>query len=63
MVGSPKSRRNGVAGGGGTRPVQPPELPSVLWPIFKTYRYSFLAGALLKFVFDLLQFVSPELLR
>lgn len=35
----------------------------MLWPIFQTFKWPFLAGALYKFVFDLLQFVSPQLLK
>ncbi|EYC24578.1 hypothetical protein Y032_0013g1981 [Ancylostoma ceylanicum] len=37
--------------------------PSVLMPLFKTYKFSFISGALLKLVFDLLQFVAPALLK
>ncbi|KAH7698347.1 CRE-MRP-1 protein, partial [Aphelenchoides avenae] len=37
--------------------------PSLLWPLAQTFKWPFLAGALYKFVFDLLQFVSPQLLR
>ncbi|KHN70623.1 Multidrug resistance-associated protein 1 [Toxocara canis] len=38
------------------------EMPSVLWPLFRTYYLPFLGGAALKFLFDLLQFVAPQLL-
>ncbi|KHJ86326.1 ABC transporter, ATP-binding protein [Oesophagostomum dentatum] len=37
--------------------------PSVLIPLFKTYKLSFISGALLKLIFDLLQFVAPALLK
>ncbi|VDP13339.1 unnamed protein product, partial [Onchocerca flexuosa] len=36
--------------------------PSLLWALAKTYRWTILAGAAMKFVFDLLIFVSPQLL-
>uniref|UniRef100_A0A8R1XX01 ABC-type glutathione-S-conjugate transporter n=2 Tax=Onchocerca volvulus TaxID=6282 RepID=A0A8R1XX01_ONCVO len=36
--------------------------PSLLWALAKTYRWTILAGAAMKFVFDLLNFVSPQLL-
>uniref|UniRef100_A0A915BDK8 ABC-type glutathione-S-conjugate transporter n=1 Tax=Parascaris univalens TaxID=6257 RepID=A0A915BDK8_PARUN len=38
------------------------DMPSVLWPLFRTYLLEFLGGAALKFIFDLLQFVAPQLL-
>ncbi|CAD6185500.1 unnamed protein product [Caenorhabditis auriculariae] len=38
------------------------EHPSVAIPIFQTYKWTFLTGAAYKFIFDLLQFVAPELL-
>ncbi|CAO4382850.1 unnamed protein product [Caenorhabditis nigoni] len=37
--------------------------PSILIPIFKTYKFTLLAGGCYKLMFDLLQFVAPELLR
>ncbi|PIC15233.1 hypothetical protein B9Z55_022287 [Caenorhabditis nigoni] len=37
--------------------------PSILTPIFKTYKFTLLAGGCYKLMFDLLQFVAPELLR
>ncbi|KIH68442.1 hypothetical protein ANCDUO_01227 [Ancylostoma duodenale] len=37
--------------------------PSVLMALFKTYKFSFISGALLKLIFDLLQFVAPALLK
>ncbi|KAK6061915.1 ABC transporter transmembrane region, partial [Cooperia oncophora] len=37
--------------------------PSILVPLFQTYKFSFISGALLKFTFDILQFVAPALLR
>ncbi|KAK5969866.1 Multidrug resistance-associated protein 1 [Trichostrongylus colubriformis] len=37
--------------------------PSILVPLFQTYKFSFISGALLKLTFDLLQFVAPALLR
>ncbi|VDL80145.1 unnamed protein product [Nippostrongylus brasiliensis] len=37
--------------------------PSVLVPLFQTYKFTFISGALLKFTFDLLQFVAPALLK
>ncbi|ETN85367.1 hypothetical protein NECAME_16796 [Necator americanus] len=37
--------------------------PSVLMPLFKTYKLSFISGALLKLIFDLLHFVAPVLLK
>uniref|UniRef100_A0A914ULD1 ABC transmembrane type-1 domain-containing protein n=1 Tax=Plectus sambesii TaxID=2011161 RepID=A0A914ULD1_9BILA len=42
---------------------KPPEHPSVLWPLFKTYKWTFLAGLIFKLTFDLMQFISPQLLR
>ncbi|TMS36963.1 hypothetical protein L596_004005 [Steinernema carpocapsae] len=36
--------------------------PSVLYPLFKTYKLTFLASALFKLIFDLMQFISPQLL-
>ena len=39
------------------------EFPSVLIPLFKTYKWTFLSGAFFKFIFDLLQFVAPHLLK
>ncbi|XGW32574.1 hypothetical protein V3C99_017265 [Haemonchus contortus] len=41
----------------------PVKHPSILWPLFQTYKFSFISGALLKLTFDLLQFVAPALLR
>lgn len=41
----------------------PENHPSILLPIFKTYKFTFLAGGCYKMIFDLLQFVAPELLR
>ncbi|CAI5456759.1 unnamed protein product [Caenorhabditis angaria] len=41
----------------------PKSHPSILYPIFKTYKFTFFAGAAYKLLFDLLQFVAPELLR
>uniref|UniRef100_A0A0N5AB16 ABC transmembrane type-1 domain-containing protein n=1 Tax=Syphacia muris TaxID=451379 RepID=A0A0N5AB16_9BILA len=38
-------------------------LPSVIWSLFKTFKWSFIGGMLLKLVFDLLQFVSPQVLK
>uniref|UniRef100_A0AC35TYJ0 Multidrug resistance-associated protein lethal(2)03659 n=1 Tax=Rhabditophanes sp. KR3021 TaxID=114890 RepID=A0AC35TYJ0_9BILA len=40
----------------------PDDAPSILWPIFKTFRLTFIGGGLYKLMFDLLQFVSPQLL-
>ncbi|KAM3726825.1 Multidrug resistance-associated protein [Dirofilaria immitis] len=40
----------------------PKAQPSLLWALAKTYRWTILAGAAMKFVFDLLNFVSPQLL-
>ncbi|WKY16856.1 hypothetical protein Q1695_001460 [Nippostrongylus brasiliensis] len=37
--------------------------PSVLVPLFQTYKFTFISGALLKVTFDLLQFVAPALLK
>lgn len=37
--------------------------PSVLLPLFQTFRWPFITGAFYKLVFDLLQFVSPQLLK
>ncbi|PIO52341.1 ABC transporter, ATP-binding protein, partial [Teladorsagia circumcincta] len=41
----------------------PASHPSILVPLFQTYKFSFISGALLKLTFDLLQFVAPALLR
>ncbi|CAB3400919.1 unnamed protein product [Caenorhabditis bovis] len=41
----------------------PKNYPSILLPIFKTYKYTFFAGAAYKLIFDLMQFIAPELLR
>ncbi|KAF1745727.1 hypothetical protein GCK72_022174 [Caenorhabditis remanei] len=41
----------------------PKNHPSILIPIFKTYKFTLLAGGCYKLMFDLLQFVAPELLR
>uniref|UniRef100_A0A0N4X318 ABC transmembrane type-1 domain-containing protein n=1 Tax=Haemonchus placei TaxID=6290 RepID=A0A0N4X318_HAEPC len=41
----------------------PVKHPSILWPLFQTYKFSFISGALLKLTFDLLQFVAPALLK
>ena len=38
-------------------------LPSVLKPLFYTYKLSLFSGGFFKLVHDLLQFVAPELLR
>uniref|UniRef100_A0A1I7V7F0 Multidrug resistance-associated protein 1 n=1 Tax=Loa loa TaxID=7209 RepID=A0A1I7V7F0_LOALO len=40
----------------------PKAQPSLLWALAKTYRWTILAGATMKFVFDVLNFVSPQLL-
>jgi hypothetical protein len=39
------------------------ELASVLWAIARTFKLSLLAGALYKFVFDVVQFGFPQLLK
>uniref|UniRef100_A0A1I7YAB2 Multidrug resistance-associated protein 1-like n=1 Tax=Steinernema glaseri TaxID=37863 RepID=A0A1I7YAB2_9BILA len=36
--------------------------PSVLFPIFQTYKWTFLSSAFFKLIFDLMQFISPQLL-
>uniref|UniRef100_A0A8R1DMH1 ABC-type glutathione-S-conjugate transporter n=1 Tax=Caenorhabditis japonica TaxID=281687 RepID=A0A8R1DMH1_CAEJA len=41
----------------------PKNHPSILIPIFKTYKFTLFAGGCYKLIFDLLQFVAPELLR
>ncbi|CAI2355592.1 unnamed protein product [Caenorhabditis sp. 36 PRJEB53466] len=41
----------------------PKNHPSILLPIFKTYKFTLFAGGCYKLIFDLLQFVAPELLR
>ncbi|EGT43916.1 hypothetical protein CAEBREN_28994 [Caenorhabditis brenneri] len=41
----------------------PKNHPSILWPIFKTYKFTFLAGGCYKLIFDLMQFIAPELLK
>lgn len=38
------------------------DFPSVLWPLIKCYKFTLLSGVLYKFIFDMLQFVSPQLL-
>ncbi|ULT79398.1 hypothetical protein L3Y34_010197 [Caenorhabditis briggsae] len=43
--------------------IDPKFHPSILFPIFKTYKFTLLAGGCYKLMFDLLQFVAPELLR
>lgn len=37
--------------------------PSILIPIFKTYKFTLFAGGCYKLIFDLMQFIAPELLR
>ncbi|CAJ0583056.1 unnamed protein product, partial [Mesorhabditis spiculigera] len=39
------------------------EFPSILKPIFQTYKMTFLAAGFYKLIFDLLQFASPHLLK
>ncbi|CAJ0955155.1 unnamed protein product, partial [Mesorhabditis belari] len=39
------------------------EFPSILGPIFRTYKMTFLCAGAYKFIFDLLQFAAPELLK
>uniref|UniRef100_A0A0N4Z034 ABC-type glutathione-S-conjugate transporter n=1 Tax=Parastrongyloides trichosuri TaxID=131310 RepID=A0A0N4Z034_PARTI len=39
------------------------EAPSVLWPLFMTFKMTFIGSGFYKLIFDLLQFVSPVLLR
>ncbi|VDD89505.1 unnamed protein product [Enterobius vermicularis] len=56
-------RRRPTSGGALLQVPDEKSLPSVIWPLFKTFRWSFISGALLKLVFDLLQFVSPQLLK
>ncbi|KAK0397405.1 hypothetical protein QR680_002116 [Steinernema hermaphroditum] len=36
--------------------------PSVLYPLFQTYKWIFLSSAFFKLIFDLMQFISPQLL-
>uniref|UniRef100_A0A914CYF4 ABC transmembrane type-1 domain-containing protein n=1 Tax=Acrobeloides nanus TaxID=290746 RepID=A0A914CYF4_9BILA len=36
--------------------------PSVLWPLFQTFKWPFLGHAVYKLIFDLLLFISPQLL-
>ncbi|VDM94999.1 unnamed protein product [Thelazia callipaeda] len=40
----------------------PKSQPSLIWALAKTYRWTIFAGAAMKFIFDLLNFVSPQLL-
>uniref|UniRef100_A0AAF5PGH3 ABC-type glutathione-S-conjugate transporter n=1 Tax=Wuchereria bancrofti TaxID=6293 RepID=A0AAF5PGH3_WUCBA len=42
--------------------LSPKTQPSLLWALTKTYRWTILSGAAMKFVFDVLNFVSPQLL-
>ncbi|VIO86165.1 multidrug resistance related protein 1, putative [Brugia malayi] len=42
--------------------LSPKTQPSLLWALAKTYRWTILSGAAMKFVFDVLNFVSPQLL-
>ncbi|KAL3981708.1 multi drug resistance-associated protein (MRP) [Acanthocheilonema viteae] len=44
------------------RKLGPKAQPSLLWALVKTYRWTILAGAAMKFIFDILNFVSPQLL-
>ncbi|KAF1745726.1 hypothetical protein GCK72_022173 [Caenorhabditis remanei] len=37
--------------------------PSIFRPLFKTYKWTILAGGLYKLIFDLLQFLAPQLLK
>uniref|UniRef100_A0AC34QBL2 Uncharacterized protein n=1 Tax=Panagrolaimus sp. JU765 TaxID=591449 RepID=A0AC34QBL2_9BILA len=39
------------------------EPPSIIMPLFKTFRWPFLAGAFYKLLFDLMQFVPPQVLK
>ncbi|KAI1700651.1 ABC transporter transmembrane region domain-containing protein [Ditylenchus destructor] len=39
------------------------EPPSILWPLFQIFKWPLISGAFYKLIFDLLQFVSPQLLR
>lgn len=41
---------------------EPPH-PSVLWPLFLTFKWAVLGGALCKLSFDIMQFASPHLLK
>uniref|UniRef100_A0A0N5BHC0 ABC-type glutathione-S-conjugate transporter n=1 Tax=Strongyloides papillosus TaxID=174720 RepID=A0A0N5BHC0_STREA len=38
------------------------DAPSVLWPLFLTFKMTFIGSGFYKLLFDLLQFVSPKLL-
>jgi hypothetical protein len=40
-----------------------PAEPSLLWPLFKTFKSHVIGGFWLKFGYDCLQFVSPLLLK
>uniref|UniRef100_A0A158Q7H0 Multidrug resistance-associated protein 1 n=1 Tax=Elaeophora elaphi TaxID=1147741 RepID=A0A158Q7H0_9BILA len=42
--------------------LDPKAQPSLLWALAKTYFWTISAGAAMKFVFDILNFVSPQLL-
>ncbi|KAE9550241.1 hypothetical protein FO519_006539 [Halicephalobus sp. NKZ332] len=37
--------------------------PTLSAPLFKTFKWPFLAGTLYKLIFDLMQFISPQLLK
>jgi hypothetical protein len=46
-----------------SEPEQQEESASVLWAIARTFKLSLLAGALYKFIFDVVQFGFPQLLK
>uniref|UniRef100_A0A7E4W3Z9 ABC-type glutathione-S-conjugate transporter n=1 Tax=Panagrellus redivivus TaxID=6233 RepID=A0A7E4W3Z9_PANRE len=37
--------------------------PSIIWPLFKTFKWPFLGGGMYKFIFDIFSFASPQLLH
>lgn len=41
----------------------PKNYPSIFAPLFKTYKFTLMAGAAFKFLFDMLQFLAPQLLK
>ncbi|CEF71344.1 ATP-binding cassette sub-family C member 8 [Strongyloides ratti] len=38
------------------------DAPSILWPLFLTFKMTFIGSGFYKLIFDLLQFISPKLL-
>lgn len=37
--------------------------PSIIWPLFLTFKWPFMGAVFYKLIYDLLQFTSPQLLK